>query len=106
MQNRDSQQLQRGLGILTFKSLKWRNCPATLRTEHVRKISLGVVKYTHSFSSEGSPFSFGNHFCREKSTGKMVRIMVKHLCATIKKLSGLCGLAKHRLFFMRLSICR
>ena len=86
MQNRDRQQFQQGLGILTFKSLKWRNCPATVRMEHLIRISLGTVKYTHPFSSEGSPFSFGKYFCGEKFTGKMDRIIVKELCTTIKKL--------------------
>lgn len=70
MQSRDSQQFQQGLRILTFKSLKWRNCPTTLRVEHVIRISLGTVKYNHPFSSEDSPFSFGNHFCGDKSAGK------------------------------------
>lgn len=56
MQNGDSQQFQQGLGILTFKSLKWRNCPTTVRMELVIRISLGTVKHTHPFSSEGSPF--------------------------------------------------
>lgn len=104
MQNRDSQQFQQGLEILTFKSLKWRNCPATVRMEHVIRISFGMVKRSHPFSSEGSPFSFGNHFCREKSAGKMVRIIVKELCATTKKLSGLYELAMHRHLLRSLSI--
>lgn len=59
MQSRDSQQ---SLRILTFRSLKWRNCLTTVRVEHVISISLGTVKYNHPFSSEVSPFSFGNHF--------------------------------------------
>lgn len=104
MQNGDSQQFQQGLGLLTFKSLKWRNSPTTVRMELVIRISLGTVKYTHPFSSKGSPFSFGNHFCREKSTGKMVRIIVKELCATTKKLSGLNELATHRYLLVSLSI--
>lgn len=106
MQSRDSQQFQQGLRILTFKSLKWRNCPTTLRVEHVIRISLGTVKYNHPFSSEDSPFSFGNHFCGDKSAGKKkkVRITVKELCATTKTLSGLYELAMHRHLLMNVNI--
>lgn len=39
--------ISKGLGILTFEILKWRNCPATVRMEHAMRVYLGLVKYTH-----------------------------------------------------------
>lgn len=96
--------ISKGLGILTFKSLKWRNCPTTIRKEHVIRVHLGLVKSTHPFSSVQSPFSFGNHFCREKSTEKMVRFIVNGLYATTKNLVGIYEMATHRNLLMRLSV--
>lgn len=96
--------ISKGLGILTFKSLKWRNCPTTIRMEHVIRVYLGLVKYTHPISSVETPFAFGNHFCREKSTEKMLRFIVNGLYSTTKKLVSMYELAAHGNLLMRLSI--
>lgn len=106
MQNRNSQQFQRGLGVITFKSLKRRNCPATVRVEHVISIYFGMVNCPHPFSSESSPFSFGNHSYRDKSIGKNCQDYCEGVMCNNYKLSALYELEIHRHLLMSINIWR
>lgn len=63
--------ISKGLGIPTFKSLKWRNCPTTVRKEHVIRVYLGLVKYSHPLSSVESPFSFLQREFLTKKNGQV-----------------------------------